>query len=195
MDNVVRIACVYALLGISPVFAADYIRDHVPGAKLVGQGRAHVLLWDVYDAKLYAPDGVYTVTKPFALELRYLQELEGRKIADHAIEEMRRLGYRNEMKLAGWHDRMSHIFPDVVPGAMITGIYIPEGPTIFYEGVNQIGSIDDSNFGREFFRIWLDEPTSKPGLRQSLLNMGRDRKGYQNEDPANYNGYGSGHAS
>jgi len=195
MRKIVRTACAYALIGISPVYAADYIYNHVPEAKLVGQGRAQVLLWEVYDAKLYAPEGVYKDTKPFALELEYLQELQGRKIADHAVSEMRRLGFKNEMKLAAWHDRMSRIFPDVVPGSIITGIYVPGGATIFYEDDKQVGSVDDPAFGKEFFRIWLDARTSTPGLRQSLLNINNNNKGKEDEMPSDTRNFGGDHAS
>lgn len=194
MLNVVRTACVYAMLGITPIYAADYIQTYVPEAKIVGQGRATVLVWDIYDAKLYAPEGVYDESKPFALELKYLQELEGRKIADHAVGEMRRLGFNNEIKLAAWHDRMNQIFPDVSPGSTITGIYRPGGPTVFYEDNRQAGLIDDPFFGKEFFRIWLDARTSTPGLRQSLLNINKE-KGYKNETPSNTHNFGGRYAS
>jgi len=194
LSSVVRTACVYALLGITPVYAADYIQNYIPEARMVGQGRAHVLIWDVYEAKLYAPGGVYTENQPFALELEYLQELQGRKIADHAVSEMRRLGYKNEMKLAAWHDRMSSIFPDVIPGSIVTGIYMPGGATVFYNGNTQLGKIDDPAFGKEFFRIWLDVRTSTPALRKELLNIG-NKKGTGHESPENSRSFGGGHAS
>lgn len=195
MRNVVRIACAYAIIGISPVYAADYIYNHVPEARLVGQGRAQVLIWEVYHAKLYAPGGVYQYNKPFALELEYLQELQGRKIADHAVSEMRRLGYRNEMKLAAWHDRMSRIFPDVIPGSRVAGVYAPGGATIFYEDGRQVGAVEDPAFGKAFFRIWLDARTSTPDLRQSLLNLDHNRKGNKNETPSNTRNIGGNNAS
>ncbi|AEP10509.1 chalcone isomerase family protein [Micavibrio aeruginosavorus] len=195
MRSVVRTACALAMIGITPVYAAEYVSNHVPEAKLVGQGRAQVLLWDVYEAKLYAPRGVYDHNKPFALELNYLQELEGRKIADHAVSEMRRLGYGNEVKLAAWHDQMSRIFPDVSPGSVITGVYVPGGPAIFFEEDRQIGRVNDPAFGREFFRIWFDAQTSTPALRQSLLNLNHSRKDYDHESPEKSHSSGGGHGS
>lgn len=187
--------CMYALLGTSSARAVDFIYNYIPEAKLVGQGRAQIMLWDVYDAKLYASDGVYAQSKPFALELEYLQELKGRKIADHAVSEMRRLGYKNEVKLAVWHDRMNRIFPDVMPGSVITGIYIPEGPSIFYKDGKEAGRVEDPAFGKQFFSIWLDARTSTPSLRQRLLNMDGTMKGHKNEMPANFGNFGDGHAS
>lgn len=196
MRSVVRTACILAMLGITPVYAADYINSYVPEARLVGKGRAQVLFWEVYDAKLYAPKGLYADGKPFALELSYLLELEGRKIADHAVSEMRRLGYKNEVKLATWHDRMSNIFPDVLPGRTLTGIYLPEGPTIFYDGESEAGRIDDPEFGQQFFRIWLDASSSTPMLRKKLLNGNHaTTEGYDNEISEQTRIVGGGHAS
>ncbi len=183
------------MMGISSVHAAEYINSHVPEAKLVGQGRAQVLLWDVYDAKLYAPSGVYTQNKPFALELSYLQELDARQIADHAVNEIRRMGFKDETKLKKWHGIMIEILPDVIPGSMITGISTPNGPTIFYADGKVIGRVDDPEFGREFFRIWLDVRTSTPSLRENLLNTNTATKGYRDETPDNNHNSGGNYGS
>ena len=195
MHKVIRTACALAMIGISPAFAAEYINNYGPEAQVVGQGRVQVLVWNVYDAKLYAPGGVYTDSKPFALVIEYRQELKGRQIADHAVSEMRRLGYKDEVKIAIWHDRMIRIFPDVVSGSVVTGIYTPDGPTTFYENNKHVGRIDDPAFGKEFFRIWLDARTSTPDLRQGLLNLNNSREMYKNEIPENSGNFGGGHAS
>ncbi|PZO85063.1 MAG: hypothetical protein DI626_07775 [Micavibrio aeruginosavorus] len=195
MHNIVRAACIYAFLGITPVYAADYIAGYVPEAKLVGQGRAKFLMWDVYDAKLYAPGGVYNENKPFALELKYLQDIKRQKIADHSVNEMRRLGYKNEAKLADWKHKMNQIFPDVTSGSVITGVYSPQNATVFYKNETRAGVIEDPEFGEQFFRIWLDTRTSTPALRKNLLNIDHDMKGQRNEMPSNTRNFGGRHAS
>jgi hypothetical protein len=181
------------MIGISPVYAAEYIASHVPEARLVGQGRAQVFLWDVYDAKLYAPQGIYAENKPFALELSYLQKIAGREIADHAVREMRRLGYKNEKDLLSWHRTMSDIFPNVIPGSTIAGISTPDGATIFYEDGEAIGRIDAPHFGKEFFRIWLDAGTSTPELRYDLLNIDSTMEGHRDEASINNHRSGGRH--
>ena len=40
---------------------------------LLGEGRLRVLFWEIYDASLYATNGVYDPEKPFALSLTYLR--------------------------------------------------------------------------------------------------------------------------
>jgi hypothetical protein len=195
MRNVVRTACLLTCLGISPAYATDYINSYVPDAAVVGEGRARVLVWDVYDAKLIAPRGQWIETNPFALELKYLQAIEGKKIADHAVEEMRYIGFKDDGKLSEWHKEMVEIFPDVLPGTIIAGIRSSSGATIFYEAGKEIGRLNDPAFTEQFFRIWLDPKTSAPTLRQSLLNLKPDTKGQYNDNPEEYNHSGDGHAS
>lgn len=191
--NVLPMAFFYTMLGITPLYAAEYINNHVVDAEIVGQGRARMMFWDVYDAKLYAPNGVYDDNKPLALELSYLQELKGEKIADHAAEEMRRFGYNDETRLSSWHKQMNSFFPDVTEGSVVTGVYTGNGTTVFYKDGNKIGRIEDPAFGKEFFRIWLDARTSMPALRQSLLNLENHMKGHNHETPSQHPAAGGNH--
>lgn len=169
MRTVVRTAAALAVLGITPAYAMDYINVHVPDAKVVGEGRLKVLLFDVYDAALYAPGGIWQANGPYALHLKYLRDIEGRKIADRSVEEMRRQGLSDEVKLATWHKQMREIFPAVSEGTELTGVLTQSGQTIFYEDGHEIGRVRDSDFGSAFFGIWLRDNTSAPDLRRKLL--------------------------
>ena len=71
--------------------------------------------------------------------------------------------------MADWFAQMRRIFPDVTPGTVLTGIYIPEKETIFFDNQREIGRIRDPDFGRRFFDIWLGEGSSAPDLRKKLL--------------------------
>ena len=156
-------------LTIPAAHAADYVQEYVPAAETVGEGRLSVFMWDVYDARLYAPDGEWNEGKPFALELSYLRDIEGQKIAERSIEEMRDLGHTDEVKLASWYEAMERIFPDVDEGMQITGIYTKSGDSIFMLNGQEIGRIRDAEFSKAFFDIWLSEKTSSPDLRKKLL--------------------------
>lgn len=152
-----------------PVFANDLLSEFVPNAKPVGEGRLSVFIWDVYDATLYAPNGDWNTERPFALELSYLMNLEGKKIADRSIEEIRNQGFDDEIKLADWHSQMRSIFPDVGEGVKLIGVYTKEGESVFFKNNETIGRVTDPEFGKAFFDIWLSEKTSEPGLRKKLL--------------------------
>lgn len=147
----------------------ETVRMHVPDARLVGAGRLNVFVFDVYDAALYAPQGRYAPDNAFALSLTYLRDIPAKRIAHTSVEEMRRMGLRDELKLADWFAQMRRIFPDVSPGSVLTGVFTPGGETVFYDQTGEIGRIRDPEFGRYFFNIWLGDQTSAPGLRRKLL--------------------------
>lgn len=148
---------------------ADY--TVLPDAKTVGTARHKVLFWDIYDAELKAPNGRWTPDTPYTLTLHYLREIEGEMIADISVEEIRKLGFTDEIKLATWHKEMRQIFPDVDKETKLTGLYSPQGATHFYQNNQHIGMIQDPDFGEWFFGIWLDENTSEPEVRQQLLGL------------------------
>lgn len=152
-------------------YADSYIKSYLPNGEKVGEGRLTVLFWDVYDATLYAPNGQWQENKPLALKLSYLRNISGKKIADSSVEEIRKQGFSDEVKLADWHTQMRTIFPDVDEGTTLTGILTRDGQTLFYQNGQAIGHIKDPEFGRYFFDIWLSEKTTAPQLRRKLLRM------------------------
>ena len=156
---------------IKPTHAMDMLNVHVPQAETVGQGRLRVVFWDIYDASLYAPKGKFQEGRPFALQLSYLRAISRKEIADHSISEIRRQGFDDEIRLADWHTQMMQIFPDVAPNTSLTGVYTSNGQTIFFDGNKEIGRIQDSEFGKRFFNIWLGQQTSVPMLRKQLLGQ------------------------
>lgn len=169
MRKVIALLFSVWLLG-SPALALT-VQDYLPNAQKVGEGRLTYMFWDVYDAQLYAPEGEWNPDKPFALTLHYLRALDGDAIADRSVEEMRKQGYDDEVKLAAWHSQMREIFPDVVDGTELTGLHQPGEATKFYKDGQLIGSVRDTDFGRHFFDIWLSERTTEPKLRRKLLGL------------------------
>ena len=135
---------------------------------LIGEANLKYYIWNVYDAKLYSI-GEFSFDKPFALSLIYNREFQGNKIADRSIKEMQKIGLKDKKKISKWQEQMRDIFPDVDKGNVISGIYKPNEPTIFLKDKKEIGTIEDPDFGKWFFGIWLDEKTSEPEFRTKLL--------------------------
>lgn len=162
-----------AALFISGAALADTkpILKNVPDSQKVGSGRLSFLIWDVYDAALYAPNKIYQSNQPFALKLSYLIDLKGKDIARRSVEEMQKQGFVDELQLRKWQEAMEEIFPDVKEGNTITGIRDEQGHALFYLDNKFIGSVNEENFTNKFFAIWLDQKTSEPGLRVKLLGM------------------------
>jgi hypothetical protein len=149
-----------------------HITRYVADARLAGEGRLTWLGFHVYDARLYAParfDIADPFAQPFVLELTYARKLEGKGIAVASRDEIQRLGFGTDAQHARWLAQMEKFFPDVDKGSRIAGVFQPGAGARFYVDGNFAGSIDEPEFGRAFFSIWLDPRTRAPRLRDSLL--------------------------
>lgn len=146
------------------------VTNAVPQAEIVGSQRFTYYFWDVYTATLFAPEGKWTPNKPFALKLDYVRNLKGKKIAQRSIDEMRQQGVSDEEKLNEWMSQMDDIFPDVDEGDTLTGVATESRHSAFYFNGRLVGTIEDEDFTRHFFNIWLGEKTSEPEFRHALLN-------------------------
>ena len=144
-------------------------RLQIPNAEVVGEGRLKYLFWSVFDASLYAPNGVWSEGQPFALSLSYLRDLEGSAIVEASIDEIKSQGMTDESTLDRWAMQMAEIFPDVDDTTTITGVVDENRHAHFYRNGELIGTVPDPEFSRYFFNIWLGEQTSQPTLRSQLL--------------------------
>lgn len=167
-----RSICALVFAGLifsSAARASESIAGLVPHASVVGRGVLTYAFWDVYEATLYAPKGSWKPSAPFALSIEYYHAIDGKNIADKSVQEMRRQGFSDEVKLAAWNVQMKSIFPDVEPGTVLSAVYVPGKETRFYRGSKFLGSIKGDVFARAFFNIWLGENSSEQKLRNALL--------------------------
>lgn len=153
-----------------PVYSKD-LQDYISHPGLVGEARLSMYFWDIYDASLVASNGQFKQGEPFAFSLTYLRDFDGKDIASYSVDEMRKLGMVDEMKLAKWYQTMLEIFPDVKEGETITGIVDQGKSSHFFVGDQLLGLVHDEEFSVWFFSIWLSERTSEPEMRMKLLGM------------------------
>ena len=66
---------------------------------------------------------------------------------------------------------ISRLSCNVKTGDVIVGVLKPNQGAEFYHQSRLSGRIDDIDFARTFFAIWLDERTSEPELRKRLLGL------------------------
>lgn len=156
-------------LSVLDVRADFSLNDALAPETLVGEARLKVLFWNVFDARLHAPDAAFDPEAPFALSLSYLRKLKAAKIIEKSIEEMASQPSTDRRELSRWKVQLAAIIPDVRDGTTITGLRDEDGNAIFYRDDELIGRIDDPAFSRSFFGIWLGEATSEPDLRRGLL--------------------------
>jgi hypothetical protein len=164
-------ACALANNAATAVLAAPEIAT-LKGAVPSAFSRLRVWGFDVYDARLWTLPGFGTVAfeqQPFALELKYLRKLEGAAIASRSIEEMRRVGTFTEAQEKTWLQAMRQLFPNVDQQDRITGLNWPGKGVEFWFNGQRLGGVQDPDFARLFFGIWLDERTSEPKMRLQLL--------------------------
>lgn len=170
--SVFAILAMISMLATAAPAAADgqsaAIARSVPSAELVGKGRMTFLGFRLFDAELYAPEGTYRASAPFALKLTYLRGFKSEEIVDSSLKEMRRQGGASAGQLDRWESEMRNLFPDVSKGQSITGVRTRRGEAEFYLNGSKLGTIGDAAFSQRFFAIWLGRQTRNPQLRAAL---------------------------
>ena len=157
------------LLAASALHASPL--PHLPNFEAVGSGTMRFFGLHIYDATLWSPGGVWSATRPYALELIYARSFDGDAIARRSIEEMRAQRAYPAATLARWEQQMGALFPNVTSGDHLTGVRMPGEGATFYSGIRKLGQIDDEAFADAFFGIWLDPATRAPDLRARLLRL------------------------
>ena len=145
----------------------------VPNLEAKGGGEMTFMTLSVYAAYFHCVDRArcgWSPQQPFALQLVYHRSLVGGMIAERSVEEIAKLGYGTTDQRARWGALMKEIFPDVVDGDCIIGLNLPQSGARYYHNGKPIGEIQDLEFAKAFFGIWLDPRTSEPALRKKLLS-------------------------
>ncbi|MBI5257128.1 MAG: chalcone isomerase family protein [Burkholderiales bacterium] len=147
------------------------VRAELPEARQRGTATLRFVGLHVYDARSFsaAPIEGDGSEQPLAIELRYARTLAGARIAQRSIDEMRRIGAFTEAQAERWLRAMTQLFPDVTAGTRLTGIQHPGRSARFYLDGRPLGQIDDPDFVRLFFGIWLSPRSSEPALRARLV--------------------------
>jgi hypothetical protein len=142
-----------------------------PDLRAQGGGEMKFFGLSIYNGWYWAGAHAWTTTGPHALDLHYQRSLEGASIAERSVTEIEGIGAGNAAQRQRWGEAMRRIFPNVRKGDRITGVNVPPGIARFYFNGQPIGEIDDAEFARAFFGIWLDPRTSRPEFRKQLLGM------------------------
>lgn len=168
------------LLSLSTVFStalanSGVLKQALPEASVIGSGSFRWFGLKLYDASLWAVRGSFNPdnwqSASLALELNYARSLEGRRIAEASIDEMKKLSIGTPAQHKAWDEAMKQVFPDVDKTTQLTGLYAPGQPTRFFRNGAAIGEIADPAFGPAFFAIWLHPKTTAPKLRTMLLGQ------------------------
>lgn len=171
-------ACLLFLVAAAVAFnvqaaTPEHIASELPKARMAGSGTFRYFGLEIYDATLWVGPNGYrpaaSTIEKFALDLRYARTFQGKRIAARSTDEMEKLKLGSVAQRAEWNGRMTALFPDVVEGTHITGVYLPKEGARFYSDGKLLGDILDPEFGQAFFAIWLDPKTTGGPLRDALL--------------------------
>ncbi|GFM79960.1 hypothetical protein PSCICN_06520 [Pseudomonas cichorii] len=149
---------------------ADW-REALPDSRVVGSGDFRFFGLRIYSARLWTPAKPFLADSPMALELTYHRSIDRDELVDASIDEIQRISGSSvsDEQLSVWRQQMQQSFVDVEPGMKITGVYLPGREARFYVGAKLQHVVQDSEFAKAFFAIWLDPKTRNPDLREQLL--------------------------
>lgn len=137
--------------------------------RLSGEGEMRWFGLRLYHAELWLGSAQFDPAGPFALRLRYARDFAGERLAQSSVDEMRRAGIRDEVRLKRWQTQLASLFPDVKEGETLLGVSVPGEDARLYHNGRLLGRIEDAELGRAFFDIWLAPGTREPGLRERLI--------------------------
>jgi Chalcone isomerase-like len=156
-----------------PTPLPDLVKQaHGADLRALGAGRFRWFGLHIYDAVLWVSGNTWAWNDLFVLDIKYARDLVGRRITDASVDEVIRLRLvKDANKLESWREMMKRAFPDVKKGQHITGVYLPgTGATFYHEG-RVTETVNDIEFARAFFSIWLDPRTREPKLRARQLGL------------------------
>jgi Chalcone isomerase-like len=142
----------------------------MPALKLRGGGLLRMYGFRIYNSFLWTSDGAaFDGKKPFVLDIQYLRNFEGKKLAERSIDEMRGQNVGSDAVYPKWLAEMIRVFPDVKPQDRLTGVFTPNRTARFFHNGKLTGEVNDPDFADAFFGIWLSANTSQPKLRSMML--------------------------
>ncbi len=176
MSRVIATVIALLMLCSGTVHADGFtVQQELEQAHLLGKGSYRWLGIKLYEAYLWQEKkgraDIALLDGRFVLELVYARELQGEKIAASSIEEIRKLNLGSPEQHTAWLSLMRQVFPDVQAGTRLSGAYDAGRGVRFYRDGVLLKEINDAEFARAFFSIWLDERTSAPRLRKQLLGQ------------------------
>jgi len=137
--------------------------------KLIGEGTLKVLMWEVYDLRLYTDGTAFTWQDKFMLEFDYSRELKKESVVDASLKEFKLQPNVTDKDIKAWEMYLEQVIQPVKQGEKATIQWVPDGQIIFHYEGSKPAVIENEKFARAFFNIWLGEQTSRPKLRSQLL--------------------------
>ena len=147
------------------------IEKFVPEASLVGEARFKVLLFPVYDASLYAPNGKYEKSGPLALVLNYVSDLKKERIVSTTVKTFERRKMGSSANIEKWQKIMAEHFSDVKKGDRIMIAFPDRQRVVFSTNGSEPTFVSDEEFATAFKDLWLGHNVRNKGFQTKLLGL------------------------
>lgn len=120
---------------------------------------------------MYNQTGIFTQNEfPQALKIDYLRDIDAIDLVEKTQDEWLKLGVEIK-QIDSWLLMLNKIFPDIKNGdSILLKVDANKHSEFFFNG-QSIGTINDTEFGQAFLRIWLDENCSYPKVRNKLIGL------------------------
>jgi hypothetical protein len=161
-----------ALLILIPTLSwtSEVGRESFQSPKLIGEGTLKVLMWQVYDLRLYTDGTPFSWNNKFMLEFDYSRELKKESVIDASLKEFKLQPNVTDKDIKAWEVYLEQVIQSVKKGTKASVMWVPDSQIIFHYEGSKPTTIENEKFARAFLNIWLGEKTSRPKLRNKLLN-------------------------
>ena len=161
-----------ALLILIPTLSwtSEVGRENFQSPKLIGEGTLKVLMWEVYDLRLLTDGTPFSWNNKFMLEFDYSRELKKESVIDASLKEFKLQPNVTDKDIKAWKVYLEQVIQSVQNGTKASVMWVPDSQIIFHYEGSKPTTIENEKFARAFLNIWLGEKTSRPKLRNKLLN-------------------------
>jgi hypothetical protein len=161
--------CALIILVFSISWTSQAQQEEFQSPKLIGEGTLKVLMWEVYDLRLFTDGTPFSWSDKFLLEFDYSRELKKESVIDASLKEFKLQPNVSDKDIKAWEVYLEQVIQPVQKGTKATVLWVPEGQIIFHYEGSKPTTIENEKFARAFLNIWLGEKTSRPKLRNQLL--------------------------
>ena len=167
-----------AVFGLAVTLAASSfsvqaasVDDFVPNAQLVGEAQFKVVFFKIYDAALFAPEGEFSRSAPFALRIKYLVDADKERIVKQSIDEMERQKAAKPDRLAKWKTLMEDSFTDIKENDLAYMVQNEDRTLTLWTNDEEPVTITDKGFARAFLNIWVGRKVRDKDFQRKLFGQ------------------------
>ena len=135
--------------------------------KKVGQAELQVLWFDIYEARLLNPEGIYSGSGgKMMLTLDYKRRISVEDLLDETEFQIKRFARPSDIR--GWLSQLEAFWVTVKKGDQLAFYIDAQGGGHFFFNQKWIGVINEPDFSQAFINIWLSDQSSYPRLAKRL---------------------------